>query len=190
MFVQEGKLIGNTNKTCESMSYSLKSIPTDTRPSVSYIELQNIYYILPHSPTSIPTATRPLVSYRDLQNIYCILPPSLTDIPTTTLPSIFYRELQSIYCNCHNHWQTYRRHLRCTLQIPIPATIRVLGQSVHLPTDSPMDFEIPMHACFDTSIPMELPTDNENLGGISKTFGAKFKIYQRNLMPPPTKILF
>ena len=139
---------------------------------------------MPHSPTSLPTDKLLSVSYRELQNIYCILPHSPMSLPTDKRPSVSYREWQNIYCICHNHWRTYRRHHRCTLQIPMRATVRVPGRSVRLPTDSPTNFAIPMCVCSNTSISTELPTEIENSGGISTNFGEKFKIYRRKL---PTK---
>jgi hypothetical protein len=53
------------------------------------------------------------------------------------------------------------------------ATVRVPGQSAHLPKESPTEAANPMHACSDTYLSTDMPTNFKNSGGI-------FKILVRN----------
>jgi len=71
------------------------------------------------------------------------LPPSPMTLPTESVSLVFYRELQKNYCPCHNH--------RRKVQIPMHATVRLLGRSAHLP----MEAANPMRACSDTFLPMD-----------------------------------
>jgi hypothetical protein len=77
-----------------------------------------------------------------------------------------------------------------TVQIPIRATFRLPGRSAYLSTEAAN----PMRVCSDTYLPTDVPTDFEKSGGIFKILVRNSKNtnrnYQRNLMPPPKKILF
>jgi len=80
------------------------------------------------------------------------------------------------------------------MHIPTRTTVRLPGRLAQLPTDLPMDKANPMCACSDTQLPTVLQTDIKKSGGIfkilvriSKQYRRK---YQRDLMPPPKKILF
>jgi hypothetical protein len=42
-----------------------------------------------------------------------------------------------------------------------------------LPTNLPTDAANPMRMCSDAQLPMDLPTDVENYGGIFEIFGAE-----------------
>ena len=132
----------------------------------------------------------PSLFYRELQKHYGILPQSPTAIPTECYSSVFYQELQNNYGPCHIHRRIYRRIHRRMMHIPTRTTVRLLGQSAQLPTDEAN----PMCACSDTQLPTVLPTDVEKSGGIFKNLVRISKQYrwkyQRDLMPPPKKILF
>ena len=124
-------------------------------------------------PTSIQT--EPICWYfTESCKIFTTFATITNDLTDRKWSSIFYRELQNMYCIYHNHRRPYKWNNRWTLQIPMRATVRVLGRLVHLPTDA----AISMRACFDTSI----PTNFENFGGIFKILVRNSKIYRWNLL--------
>jgi len=144
------------------------------------------------------------------------LPQSPTEIPMECVLSVFYQELKKNNSIFHNHRRPYRRNLSrryftesykklqpmpqslthfptealTTVQIPMRATFRLPGRSVHLSTEEAN----PMRACSDIYLPTDVPMNFKKSGGIFKILVRNSKNtnenYQQNLMPPPKKILF
>jgi len=139
-----------------------------------------------HIPTTIPT--EPIRrSFIESCKIFIAFS-TITDNYTDSLwLSVFYRELQKHYCPCHNHRCCFRRNHWRRLHIPMRATVRVPGQSAHLPNESPTEAANPMRACSDTYLPTDMPTDFENSGRIFKILVRNSKNTDENKCHRPRK---